>query len=255
MKITVEINVSHDALQEDLGYWLALGRKLDIDDVVLKSAAQSFMYGQSSEQIQDDQKIAVPIDTVKDTDVAAKGAEPESEDEGETEEQQPAGNLPPGVAPPTTGNRRGPRGRKAAKTAEEQVQALAGQELQASPQPETRQPSTGLPPGVTMPAGLPPGVTAPAPAEPQVAMPKVEVTSASADANGVMALEDFKAEAMALYNEAQSQGKPSAYPFNIIRAETWPDGSAKDFQTMAMDKVPAAQRRRVLDASVLVLSQ
>lgn len=78
-------------------------------------------------------------------------------------------------------------------------------------------------------------------------MPKVEPPSAAAG-NGHMSLEDFKSEAMVVYNAAVESGRQeTAAPFNIIRRDAWPDGSAKPFKTMSMDAVPPEFRRMVLD--------
>jgi hypothetical protein len=60
---------------------------------------------------------------------------------------------------------------------------------------------------------------------------------------------------MELFAAAQTAGNPSAYPFNIIRLDAWPDGSPKPFKTMSVDMVPAESRRTVLDWCINLLSR
>ena len=73
--------------------------------------------------------------------------------------------------------------------------------------------------------------------------------------NGEISLEEFKRQANELHTLAQSRGLQKAFPFNIMRAETWPNGAPKDFVTMSIEQVPPHRRQDVLDAVVWSLSQ
>jgi hypothetical protein len=261
MKITVELNVRDDARQEDLGYWLWLGQALDAKPII----GEMVSFTQTGPVADQSVKASQPDDKAVHTTSHGEGPEAGA-DEGEddaADEPQPTGNLPPGVSPPAaTASRRGPRagGRKKAQTAEQQVEALAEKVNGVDASPATpEQPQTNMPPGVTMPSGMPPGVSPPAPSQPTPPAPAAAMPAAlppsAASANGEMNLEDFKAEVLTLYTAAQQAGLPAAYPFNVIRAEKWPDGSDKDFRTMVMDQVPLGARRKVVDQCVALLSR
>ena len=125
--------------------------------------------------------------------------------------------------------------------------------------PPTAAPAEFAPPPGFGGGAVPPGMTPPAaPAAPAAPPPTAAVPQAAAvpaQAGGPMSLEDFKAECMELFAAAQTAGNPSAYPFNIIRLDAWPDGSPKPFKTMSVDMVPAESRRTVLDWCINLLSR
>ena len=197
--------------------------------------------------------------------------------EEESEEAESAANAAVTSDLATAAAAVGPkkRGRKPkAQTAEAQVAALTG----ASP-------AGALPPGVTQPAFAPPpagvaaalppsaqtqseqgagfaippgavggnGFAPAAPPPPEAAMPAAAPPPPQAP-NGALSLEDYKAQVMQFQTAAQSANKPNAYPFNIIRAQTWPDGTPKPFNTMMHDSVPPEFRQLVLDWSAHLLN-
>jgi hypothetical protein len=100
--------------------------------------------------------------------------------------------------------------------------------------------------------GGPGSVPVAPPPAPAAAMPSAAPPSPAP--NGVVSLEDYKAQVLQLQNAAQAASKTNAYPFNIIRADTWPDGTPKPFKTMMHDSVPPEHRQLVLDWSAHLLN-
>lgn len=262
MKITVEVNVRENASPDDILEWLARGRAIDAGPAIMRSFAigevGTSLVG-TEEQV--DRRNAAVDET----------GDPVDEDAGSVDGA--AQDAPPGVKP--AGSKRGPRaGRAASKTAEEQAAALVAQQQAAptagfEPPPGAAPPGVvpnvaSLPPGVTQnaaPPGVvanaaPPGVAAPAApqvTEPAVSMPKAD-GNPTLDANGHMRLEDFRAECMLVQNEAKARGRTAAFPFNVLRAEKWPDGTEKGFATMQIDMCPPEHRRTLLDHCMMVLN-
>jgi hypothetical protein len=159
-----------------------------------------------------------------------------------------------GAAAPKRGRRKATAdiaaAQAAAMTTAEPTPAAATAPLQQTTNP-------ALPPGV-QPGGfaIPPGASAPQQAQPvpppDAAMPKADPPP-PANAGGEMRLEDFKAECVAIYQEAQSRGLTAAYPFNVVKSETWPDGSPKPFRFLNPDSTPPEFRRRVLDECMAIM--
>lgn len=202
------------------------------------------------------------------------------EDDGEwTEESEAAANAAVTADLATAAAAVGPkkRGRKPkGQTAEAQVAALTGALPPGVTQPAFAPPPAGVaaPPAALQPAqqmdqgggfAIPPGAVggngfAPPPAAPTppvaqppaAAMPPVAPPPPAPD--GTLSLEDYKAQVMQLQNAAQAAQKTAAYPFNIIRADTWPDSSPKPFKTMMHDSVPPEFRQLVLDWSAHLLN-
>jgi hypothetical protein len=170
--------------------------------------------------------------------------------------------APDGDVPAATAGSR--RGRRPRQTAEAQVQRMEGAAAPTVSLAPVAPPATAgfaAPPAPAAPLFAPPGtgfqVQAPlfaAPSAPVAAVPPVALPP-EAVANGVMSLDDFKARAFEVQTEAQAKGKPQAYPFNIMRADTWPNGAPKGFATMSFDQVPPDMRESVIKASIYAMSQ
>jgi hypothetical protein len=246
MKIVVELSVRTSASAALLGSFMRLA--FEIDSLAGVSTIGTLK----------------PAASVTDLDQALPGAAEDGggENEGEEGEGEEGDEVITGLAPPGTGAvAPKKRGRKP-KNAE---QALAG--MQAGNAASTAVTPAALPPGVSpmisgaAPSGAPPGVGGAAagvgspPGVAPVAAAVPAQTPAPPLAEGqFMTVDDFKTQAMAIHSEAQKINKATAYPFNIIRAENWPDGSAKAWKTMTMDTVPAEDRQRVLDWSMYNLA-
>jgi len=205
-----------------------------------------------------------------------------AEDDGDTQEadetDESAANAAVTADLATAAAAVGPkkRGRKPKnQTAEAQVAALTGALPPGVTQPAFAPPPAGVAaPPVQVPAqqmeqgggfAIPPGAVggngfAPPPAvlTPPVAQPPAAAMPPTAPPppapDGTLSLEDYKAQVMQLQNAAQAAQKTAAYPFNIIRADTWPDGSPKPFKTMMHDSVPPEFRQLVLDWSAHLLN-
>ena len=261
MEITVRLNVRADADPVAVAQFLEWGRRLDAGPTVTHGVAVGDM----------SRTVTGPAEEIERA--MGAGSVTEQPHEQPTWTGPAAGGLTPveAAAAETPPAKPAGRRRRGAGTAAEQAEALGAPATtvvpQAPPQSAAAPPSRALPPGV-QPGGfaIPPGASPPGaqpttqqpqPAaqqsppvvqqpEPAAAMPAAVPPSAPA-ANGAMALEDFKAEANAIYAEAQAKGKYDAYPFNVWRRATWPDGAAKPFTCISADSVPPEFRRRVLD--------
>jgi hypothetical protein len=75
-------------------------------------------------------------------------------------------------------------------------------------------------------------------------------------AGAPMTLEDFKAEALAMHSEASSRGLiMTASPINRMRNPNWLDGTPKGWNTLNVDAVPAADRQRIINECLEVLTR
>ena len=249
MQVTVQLNLKDTIAPADLLAWLSLGQMLD--------SGQAFSEKPSAAETADLQET-----------FAAKAQESYAELQANTEHDNRAANstintpattpTPAPVSEPQARRKQG-RPRKAAAAATPvQPAAPAGFEpppgIVYQPPPAAIAPPLAEPLQQAYPPGAyPPGISTPPPPQPAVAMPPA--SSPPAYVNGAeMRLEDFKAEAFNIQTAAAERGLQSAYPFNMARSNTWPDGSPKPFSTMQMDSVPPDQRRKLLDACLSLLT-
>ena len=71
-----------------------------------------------------------------------------------------------------------------------------------------------------------------------------------------MTLEDFKAEALAMHSAASGKGLiMTASPINRMRNPNWLDGTPKGWNTLNVDAVPAADRQRIINECLEVLTK
>ena len=251
MDITVRLTLAEDFNAATLQQWLVMGRELDAG---LPSTV-AYAVGDTSKTVTSFAG-AHPLGEGRQMELPLTDVDDESNPIG------PVGVVPPGVA--QSGKPKSSRGgrRANAATAEAQAAAMQG----AGTAPETQQ--APVSPPSTAPAGfaVPPGVVRQEPqavpattttaTEPQAAMPKTEPPTAAQNVDGVMSLEDYKAEALSVFNAAKERNMTRAYPFNVMRqADVWPDGSPKAWATMNADSVPPDQRRLVLEHCMLLLQQ
>jgi hypothetical protein len=178
------------------------------------------------------------------------------------------GEAAAGAAPPVEAPKR--RGRRSTADRAVEIAAQAAAEVAAAGQPEATPPTGSfggaLPPGIAMPPGVAaaaaaPSAPAPAPvipapvAPPAAAMP-VAPPAAPPVAGAPMTLEDFKAEALAMHSEASSRGLiMTASPINRMRNPNWLDGTPKGWNTLNVDAVPAADRQRIINECLEVLTR
>ena len=265
MQLSLTLNVKPDADPLVVGQFLAWALRLDAGLMV----TQTIAVGDISKT------VTGPTSAVL--------AETSDEHGGDPAWTGPApGGLTNGeaaaadTAPPAPPKKRG-RPSAAASTAAQQAAALTSDDVTA-PKPGNGALPPGIdpataatvmmpPPNPGAPSGfaVPPGATTPTPpaaatppvqqqSEPQAAMPAVPPAAAATEPGGVIALDPFKTQCMELYKAAQPKGLTAAYPFTIIRGDTWPsDGTAK-FKVMSFDSVPVEFRQRVIDESMAILA-
>jgi hypothetical protein len=171
------------------------------------------------------------------------------------------GEAAAGAAPPVEAPKK--RGRRSTADRAAEIAAQAAAEVAAAGQPEATPPTGNfggaLPPGIAMPPGVA-AAAAPLPAAAAVAPPAaampVAPPAAPPVAGAPMTLEDFKAEALAMHSEASSRGLiMTASPINRMRNPNWLDGTPKGWNTLNVDAVPAADRQRIINECLEVLTR
>ena len=254
MKLTIELTLKSDVAQVDIDQFFAWAQRIDGGPEVSWTTAlgdTSAILTSPAIHVDDQVKAftaAAPAAAGDPTWNApapgglthAEAAATETEELGGEPDGSGAAEAPvPGAPVPKK------RGRKSTATRAAEMAAAAAAQAGDAPQPPAAAFNGALPPGVASPAAAMPS--------PAAAMPPAAPPASSA--NGAMALEDFKREALELHQAASSKGLAAAYPLNRIRATTWLDGSPKSWHTLNVDAVPAGDRRRVLDECMTLLTR
>jgi len=231
MRISVEIELRHNADPVAVQQWLQWGRELDKGPQSLLSELRA---GQKE-----------PLVPVPETLTEAEPPQGDDSDLPEEVVPPPSAAVPPGV---TAGPRPRGRPRRNPATTEQQVAALEASAAEASPPPPVQAPASAPTPSFAAPPGV-------APPQPVAAMPPVQ--PAPPPVNGaVMAMDDFRTALFELQTEAQNAGKQIAIPFNVMRtAGVWPDGSPKSWSTMMADKVPPEERTKLIEQCQMALAR